>query len=30
MFLDKLPAAGVYSLVNPGTQGCRQIATELK
>jgi len=30
MFLDKLPAAGVYSLVNPGTERCRQLAVELK
>gem|GEM_PF-5440203 len=30
MFLDKLPAAGVYSFLNPGTECCRQIAVELK
>jgi len=30
MFLDKLPAAGIYSFVNAGTEHCRRVAVELK
>ncbi len=30
MLLDKFLAVGIYSLVNPATQPCRQLAVELK